>query len=106
MEFSLTPETLSMIAGVLLTLLFSYVPGLAPWFQTLAPEKKSLLMLGLLVLVSAGAFGLACAGWISGLACTAVELKRLIWCLLLAIIANQAVYKISPQPAAYKVPLL
>jgi hypothetical protein len=102
MEFTLSPETISMIAGVMLTLLFSYVPGLSAWFQTLDSTKKSLVMLGLLVLVSAGAFGLSCAGWITGLACTQVELRRLVWCLVLAIIANQAIYKISPETAAVK----
>ncbi len=102
MQFTLSPETLSMIAGVCLTLMFSYIPGLAVWFQAQDATKKSLVMLALLVAVSAGAFGLACVGWIQGLACTPVELQRLVWCLLLAVIANQAVYKLSPQVAAYK----
>lgn len=98
MNFNLSPETLSMIAGVVLTLLFSYVPGIAGWYQTFTAEKKSLVMLGLLVIVSIGAFSLSCAGWIAGLACTTVDLQRLVGCLLLAVIANQSVYKISPQP--------
>jgi hypothetical protein len=100
MTFVLSPETLSMLAGVLLTLAFSYIPGLNVWYQTLTATWKSLLMLGLLIVVSAGAFGLSCAGWIDGLACTQVDLKSLVWCLVLAIIANQSVYKLSPPTSA------
>ncbi len=45
-------EMIVAIAGVVLSLLFSYIPGLRVWFAGLVAEKKQLIMLGLLVVVS------------------------------------------------------
>ena len=58
----MSAETLAMVAGIILTLTFSYVPGLNRQYATLSPEFKRLIMLGLLILVSAGAIGVACTG--------------------------------------------
>lgn len=58
-------------------------------------------MLGLLISVSAGAIGLACAGLgeVFGvtLTCDEVGLTHLTKALVGAIVANQAVYAISPR---------
>jgi hypothetical protein len=58
-------------------------------------------MLGLLIFVSAGAIGLACAGLgeVFGvkLACDEVGLTQLAKALIAAIVANQGVYAISPR---------
>jgi len=97
----MTAETLSMIVGVILSLIFSYVPGLSSKFASLSPEYKRLILLGLLVLVSLGILGVACAGSseVFGLTITCDEagIVDLIKILMLAIIANQGVYAISPR---------
>ena len=67
----MSAELLSTIAGAILSLLFSYVPGLSGWYQKLGENgdgvdggtARRLFMLGLLVLTAAGAYGLACSGW-------------------------------------------
>ena len=59
----MTPQTLSTAAAVLLSLLFSYVPGISSWYDKLDATRKRLIMLSLLVLIAAGSFGIACAGW-------------------------------------------
>ena len=97
MEFTLTPESLAMVAGIVLSVLFSYVPGLKGWFEKFGPETKRLVMLGLLALVTAGSFGLACAGVLTGIECTGAGAFRVIGAFVLAVIANQSAYAISPR---------
>jgi len=56
----MTAERLGAIAGLGLTLIFSYAPGLSVWYEKQSGQVKSLIMLAALV-VSAGAiFGLSC----------------------------------------------
>ena len=95
---NLTSEILVSIAGVVLSLLFSYIPGLRVWFAALVTEKKQLLMLGALVIVTGGVFGLGCAGVLDiGIACDKAGVIAIIRLLILALIANQSTYLISPQ---------
>lgn len=93
-------DTLSTIAGALLSLAFSYIPGLQARYDPLDGVTKRLIMLGLLVLVACAAFGLACAGWGTELGlelgCNRSGLIGLLQALFLAIAANQTVFLISP----------
>ena len=95
---------LSLIAGSVLSLIFSYVPGLNAAFAGKSAEVKRLIMLGLLALVAAGVYGLACTGYGAqfGLAVTCDQsgLVALLGSLLVAAIANQATYSISPKTPA------
>lgn len=104
----MTPETLSYLAAILLSLAFSYVPGLAPRYDLLDPTYKRLIMLAALLLVSLGAFGLACLplsssaggeGLVPGLTCTSLSAYALARTFLLALVANQTTYLISPKRA-------
>lgn len=97
MEFHASPESLAMIASVVLSLLFSYIPGLRGWFDQFVPEAKRLIMLILLALTTGAVFGLACAGIITGLACTRVGVIDVVWAFILAVIANQSAYAITPR---------
>ena len=95
LEFAATPEVIASLAGALLSLVFSYVPGLSGRFAALQPEHKRLIMAGLMVVVAAGAFGLACFGLLSGLVCDRPGVIQLGWVLVMAITANQAMFQIS-----------
>jgi len=97
--FEMSEIELGGIVAALLSLVFSYVPGLNAWFDALKTEYKRLIMLGLLVLVSAVIYGVACAGFAPAIGVTAtcdeagaIELLKI---LLAAIVANQGVYKIT-----------
>jgi hypothetical protein len=94
-------EQLTVIAGAILSLAFSYIPGLKSRYEPLSAEMKRLVMLGLLVLVVAGVFGLACSrfGAYLGItvACDEPGLVGLVWAMVLAIMANQSTYLISPR---------
>jgi hypothetical protein len=95
----MTAEQLSALAGVILSLAFSYLPGLAPWFDKLEPTVKRLVMAALLLVVAAGAFGLSCAGVLDAAVCTRVGAWSVLNVFVAALVANQATYLISPKPA-------
>lgn len=100
-------ETLTLLAGALLSLGFSYIPGLSDWYARLgdAPNdggtRKRLLMLALLAITASAAFGLGCAGWAGSfgldLACNQSGAAGLLRALVLAVVANQAAFAISPR---------
>ena len=91
---------LSLLAGAVLALLFSYIPGLNAKFAALESTYKRLLMLGLLVLSAGAIYGMSCAGWSLGgyeVACDETGIKTMIELLIVAVIANQSTFLISPE---------
>jgi hypothetical protein len=101
-EVHMTADTLSSICGALLSLTFSYFPGAADWFNRQDGTRKRLVMLGLLALTSLAAFGLSCTPWAHGLgiplACSQEGALGLLRTFVLAVVANQSTYLISPRP--------
>lgn len=101
----MSAEFLTMIAGVVLSLLFSYVPGLNTWFAALSSLYKRLIMLGLLFLSALGLFSLACWGLLADLSgmqltCDRPGLLGLAQVFVMAVIANQSAYAITPPATA------
>jgi hypothetical protein len=100
----MTAEGLALIAGSVLSLVFSYVPGLNARFAAKSAEVKRLIMLGLLVAVGAAIAGIACSGFGADLGvevtCDRVGLVGLLTAVGLAAIANQTTYNVSPKTAA------
>ena len=91
-------ELIVSIAGVVLSLLFSYIPGLRTWFAALVAETKQLIMLGLLVLVTGAIYALGCYGILdTGIACGKEGVVSLVFMLIAGVVSNQAAYLISPQ---------
>lgn len=97
----MTDVILTGTAGVVLSVLFEYVPGLSEWYNKLKDNSQRLIMLGLLVLTAAVIFGLNCAGWFGGkipaVSCSDKGLQDLIWLLVVAVAANQGTHKILPR---------
>ncbi len=92
----MSAEGLASIAGVVLSLVFSYVPGVKGWFEVLDKAYKQLIMGILLVVVAVGVFGVACSGWLDvGVVCSQEGAIGLIQTLIAALVANQAVYLIT-----------
>ena len=102
-NFVLTPDVLAAIAGAIISLGFSYIPGLSVKFAALLPEVKRLIMAGIMILVSVAIFALGCNGLlVSGIACEQSGLVQLVTIILSAIVANQGTYAITPQTNAVK----
>lgn len=91
----MTSELLSSIAGVVLSLVFSYIPGVSDWYEMLTPAIKRAVMAGLLFLVAAAIFGLSCIGLEVDVTCTAGGALGLLRLWFAALIANQSAYLIS-----------
>jgi hypothetical protein len=98
-EKEMTAENLAAICGVVLSLIFSYMPGLSGKWENLLPEIKRLIMLGMLVVVAGVAFGLACSGWGADfwivLTCDKAGFVGLVQALIYAVMANQTAYLIT-----------
>lgn len=89
----MTPELLAGLAGVLLSLLFAYIPGAEGWFAALDGVKKRLVMLGLLISAVVLVAIASCTGLYDvGIACTQAGIADLIRLFLTAFVANQATY--------------
>lgn len=95
----MTAELLTSLAAILLSLLFAYLPGLETWYARLDGAAKRLLMLALLALTAAGAFGLGCTTWgpLLGvnLTCDQPGAAGLAQAFILALIANQSTYLLA-----------
>ena len=90
-------ELLVAVAGVVFSLLFSYFPGLSNWYDPLPSDKKRLIMLAVLALSGVGVFVLACFGKYNLVACDAVGAWEMLEYFVLAAVANQAAYQLSPR---------
>lgn len=95
-------EVLNGASGVIISLIFSYVPKVQNWYAVLDSKNKRLVMLGMLFVVTVGIYALACLGVADrfGLQVTCDQdgLVALVQAFLTALIANQATYLISPKP--------
>ena len=95
----MTSETITATAGVIISLAFFYVPGLKTWYDAQTGQAKALVMLGVLFVVSAAAFGFACAGFADdlGIAVTCDESGGwgMVRAFIAALTANQMTYVVA-----------
>ncbi len=90
---------LSAVAGVVLSLLFSYTPKLREWFASKDSTTKSLMMGVLLLLVAAGALLYKCN---LGSECITDNWHEYAMALFAALVANQGTYSLSPTAQSVK----
>lgn len=88
--------TIASITGIVLSLLFSYIPGLKDKYSTLSSDYKRLVMLIALFTTTLGIFGASCAGYSYSITCDVVGAKELVSLFVAATIANQATYALTP----------
>jgi len=99
----MTANELSALAGIVLSLAFSYIPKANTWFAALAAEYKRLIMLGVLLATALAVYGISCAGWFAtGITCDQAGITALVQAFIAALVANQATYLITPQPSAVR----
>lgn len=95
----MTAETIAAIAGVILSLAASYLPGVSDWFAALDTVRKRLVMAGLMLLVAVAVVALSCAGITDYVTCDQAGVVGVVEAFLAALVANQAAYLISSKPA-------
>ena len=93
----MSAELLVSLGGIVSSLLFSYFPGLSGAFDPLPANQKRLVMLAVLLATAAGVFGLACIGKSGLVSCDVVGAWALLEFFVLAAVANQTAYKLSPK---------
>jgi hypothetical protein len=96
-ELKIDSQQLSLIAGAVLSLLFSYVPMLAPKYDTLDRTTKQLVMLIVLLVVTLAVFGISCGNlYATGVTCDKQGAVALAVNFILAAVANQSTYALTP----------
>jgi len=95
----MSADSLSLIAGSLLSLIFSYVPGLNDKFNALSTEYKRGIMLGLVVVVALAIYFLTCSSLAIDLGmkvtCGKAGLVEMARMIVLVAIANQGAYGLT-----------
>lgn len=87
--------TLSSIAGVILSLLFQYIPGLSDWYEAQTSQLKAGVMLACLVVATVVLYSASCNDFISVIACDEQGLKTLALAFVMALAGNQSTHQIA-----------
>lgn len=94
-------DAISGLAGVVLSLVFSYVPGARDWFAKLNGDQKRLVMLGACLVVPVVMALLACTGFAADfgltVTCDRAGIVELVKAFVVAAITNQTAYQLSPK---------
>ena len=88
---------LSQLAGVVLSLVFSYVPGVKDLYAKLDSTGKSGVMAVTVILIACAIYAASCYGLISSVTCDKAGVVGLVEAVIGALVANQATYLLSPQ---------
>jgi multisubunit Na+/H+ antiporter MnhG subunit len=91
----ITAESLALVTGAILSLCFSYIPGLKDWFEPLENKYKQAIMGALLIVVAFAIYGLSCAAVFSYFTCDKAGFMQVVEILVFALIANQSIYLIT-----------
>ena len=92
----MTEQSIASIAGIIVSLVFSYVPGLKEKYAALSATYKALIMLASLLLACGVLFGASCLGYNDALTCNVAGAKTLLPLFIAAAIANQTTYLLTP----------
>jgi hypothetical protein len=90
----MTPEIIAAAAGIFLSLLFEYVPGIESWYEKLAQKAKAGIMAGSVVIVVVALVLLSCYGPYDYFACESSGFWEATELLILALITNQTTHRL------------
>ncbi len=85
-------ELISASAGILISLILEFVPGVSPWYTKFSAQQKRLGVLVALFVVVAGAYGLSCAGVFGFFACNSDGGWEALTAFIAALVANQSAH--------------
>lgn len=96
----LSPEALMLLMGGFMSLLFTYFPGLNTWYASKAEKTKKIVMAVLLAAITAALYAGMCIGMVTvaEMVCDVASGIDMIYFLVLAIVGNQGIFKLTVQP--------
>lgn len=103
-DISLTAEKIALWAGVFVSWLLSFFPGLNTWYAAKTEDFKKLFMIGVLTVMVVGLYALMCFGilTIADMACSTDSFVAITYMWILAIVSNQSIHRIMPELASVK----
>jgi len=87
-----TPTLFATLSAALISLAFEKFPFLQNDFDQLPENVKRLVMVGFMIVLVYGSFGLSCLAWLVAFPCTGAGALSALQVLILAIAANQGVF--------------
>ena len=87
-----TPALFATLSAALISLAFEKFSFLQDDFNQLPNNTKRIIMVGFMVVLVYGAFGLSCLAWLAAFLCTGAGALSALQVLILAIAANQGVF--------------
>lgn len=96
-------NVLVIVAGIVLSALFTWVPKLREWYDALDNNYQKLIMFLALAVAVGIVYGASCAsftipGVVINTACNQEGLKGLLELLVAAVVANQTTFLLLPKP--------
>lgn len=91
----LNADLLAAVAGMVISLVCSYVPGIAPRWAALDGAWKRFCMAVMLIVTAAVIVALSCAGVLQGVECSQKGAWAVMSALFSALVVNQSVYAIT-----------
>jgi hypothetical protein len=92
MEVYMSEELISASAGILISLILEFVPGVATWYAKFSAQQKRLVVLVALFAVVGGAYGLSCVGVLGFFACSGAGAWEALAAFIAALVANQSAH--------------
>jgi uncharacterized membrane protein YidH (DUF202 family) len=84
-----------MMAGVVMSLIFRYVPGMRDAFDQLDATQKQAFMGMIIICVGLASAALGCAGWFNLVTCEREGFETTVRSIIIALMANQTAYSIT-----------
>ena len=100
----MTATQLSLIVGAFLSLVFTFIPGVRPWYANLEATWKAAIMALMLLLTTAAIFGLSCipSSPYQYFTCDVDGFWQALALFVTALIANQGTYLLTSPFKAVK----
>ena len=95
-------DVIASVAGIIISLVCSYVPGVRDKFGALDPTQKRLCILCALFASAIIIGGASCVGIIDAIECTREGAFILIRSFVVAMVASQGIYMLSTTSSASK----
>jgi len=98
----MTAELLTKLSGILVSLVFSYVPVVNSWYYNKLPKEwRGLFMAGVMLLITVLFFVFGCYGMFNiQIDCTSKSVESLVTTYFWALLLNQGTYLVTPESPA------